>query len=93
MLKKDHEEVKGILRKLKETKESEMKKREELFLKLRIELVPHMKKPRKAPFIHLDGAERGSRARAEPYLERKKGKAVAKTQPQTKKRPNRERGS
>lgn len=43
MLKKDHEEVKGILGKLKETKESEMKKREELFLKLRIELVPHMK--------------------------------------------------
>jgi hemerythrin-like domain-containing protein len=43
MLKKDHEEVKGILGKLKETKESELKKREEVFLKLRIELVPHMK--------------------------------------------------
>jgi len=43
MLKKDHEEVKGILGKLKETKESEPKKREEVFLKLRIELVPHMK--------------------------------------------------
>jgi hemerythrin-like domain-containing protein len=41
MLKKDHVEVKGILGKLKETKES--KKREELFLKLRMELVPHMK--------------------------------------------------
>jgi len=43
MLKKDHEEVKGILGMLKETKESELKKREEVFLKLRIELVPHMK--------------------------------------------------
>jgi hypothetical protein len=43
ILKKDHEEVKGILGKLKETKESAPKKREELFQKLRTELVPHMK--------------------------------------------------
>ena len=43
MLKKDHAEVKGILGKLEETKEGELKKREELFLKLRTELVPHMK--------------------------------------------------
>ena len=41
MLKKDHVEVKGILGQLTETKEA--KKREELFLKLRQELVPHMK--------------------------------------------------
>ena len=41
MLKKDHVEVKGLLGQLTETKES--KKREELFLKLREELVPHMK--------------------------------------------------
>jgi len=41
MLKKDHVEVKGILGQLTETKES--KKREELFQKLREELVPHMK--------------------------------------------------
>ena len=43
MLKKDHAEVKGILGQLKETKESASKKREELFQKLREELVPHMK--------------------------------------------------
>jgi hypothetical protein len=43
MLKKDHEEVKGILEQLKSTKESASKKREELFQKLREELVPHMK--------------------------------------------------
>ena len=43
MLKKDHEEVKGILGQLKETKESASKKREELFQKLKVELVPHMK--------------------------------------------------
>jgi hemerythrin-like domain-containing protein len=43
ILTKDHEEVKGILGKLKETKESAPKKREELFQKLRTELVPHMK--------------------------------------------------
>jgi len=42
-LKKDHKEVKGILGQLKETKKSAPKKREELFQKLRIELVPHMK--------------------------------------------------
>ena len=41
MLKKDHVEVKGILGQLTETKEA--KKREELFLKLKQELVPHMK--------------------------------------------------
>jgi hemerythrin superfamily protein len=41
MLKKDHVEVKGILAQLVETKET--KKREELFQKLREELVPHMK--------------------------------------------------
>src|SRR5512141_1732581 len=43
MLKKDHEEVKGLLGQLKETKESDSKKREELFQKLTEELVPHMK--------------------------------------------------
>jgi hemerythrin-like domain-containing protein len=43
MLKKDHKEVKGILRQLKETKEKESSKREDLFQKLRKELVPHMK--------------------------------------------------
>lgn len=41
MLKKDHEEVKGILGQLTETKAA--KKREDLFQKLREELVPHMK--------------------------------------------------
>lgn len=41
MLKKDHVEVKGILAQFKETKDS--KKREELFQKLKQELVPHMK--------------------------------------------------
>ena len=41
MLKKDHIEVKGILGQLTDTKEG--KKREELFKKLREELVPHMK--------------------------------------------------
>jgi iron-sulfur cluster repair protein YtfE (RIC family) len=43
LLKKDHAEVKGILGQFKETKESAPKKREELFKKLREELVPHMK--------------------------------------------------
>jgi hemerythrin-like domain-containing protein len=43
MLKKDHEEVKGILGQLKKTKEKESSKREDLFQKLREELVPHMK--------------------------------------------------
>lgn len=41
ILKKDHVEVKGILGQLTETKE--LKKREELFKKLKEELVPHMK--------------------------------------------------
>lgn len=40
-LKKDHVEQKGILGQLTETKEA--KKREELFKKLREELIPHIK--------------------------------------------------
>ena len=43
MLKEDHKKVKGILGSIKGTKESAPKKREELFQKLREELVPHMK--------------------------------------------------
>lgn len=44
MLKKDHEEVTGILGKLAETIENASKKPEELFQKLRTaELAPHMK--------------------------------------------------
>lgn len=43
LLKKDHRELKGILGQLKESKESAVKKREELFRKLTEELVPHMK--------------------------------------------------
>ncbi len=43
MLKKDHEEVKGLLGQLKEAKGNGAKKREELFQKLTEELVPHMK--------------------------------------------------
>jgi hemerythrin-like domain-containing protein len=43
ILKKDHQEVRGILGQLKESKETALKKREELFQKLREELVPHMK--------------------------------------------------
>lgn len=42
MLKKDHKEVKSILRQLDET-ETKSKKRDELFQKLKEELVPHMK--------------------------------------------------
>ena len=42
MLKKDHKEVKGILGQLKET-ENKSKERDELFQKLKEELVPHMK--------------------------------------------------
>lgn len=43
MFKDDHKKVKGILGSIKETKESAPKKREELFQKLKEELVPHMK--------------------------------------------------
>jgi hemerythrin-like domain-containing protein len=42
MLKKDHKEVKGILTQLEETG-NKSKKRDELFQKLKEELVPHMK--------------------------------------------------
>ena len=42
MLKKDQKEVKGILGQLEET-ENKSKKRDELFQKLKEELVPHMK--------------------------------------------------
>ena len=43
MLTEDHVAVKGLLGQLTSTKKSAPKKREELFQKLRTELVPHMK--------------------------------------------------
>ena len=41
-LRKDHEEVNGILEQLKATSKNAQKKREELFQKLKMELIPHM---------------------------------------------------
>ena len=52
-LKKEHVKVKGILGQLKETKENAPKKREELFQKLRVELVPHMKAEERAFYPRL----------------------------------------
>lgn len=43
LLKKEHVELKGILQELKETKDKDSSKREDLFQTLREELVPHMK--------------------------------------------------
>ncbi len=68
MLKKDHAEVKGILGKLKETKESSPKKREELFQKLRTELVPHMKAEESAFYKPLM-AKKGAREDAMEGME------------------------
>ena len=42
-LKKDHDEVKGILEKLKESSKTAEKTREKLFVQLKQELVPHLK--------------------------------------------------
>jgi len=46
-LQKDHEEVKGILKHLKETSARASKSREDLFSKLKKEIVPHMKSEEK----------------------------------------------
>ncbi len=43
MLREDHKKVKGILKSIDDTKKTAPKKREELFQKLKEELVPHMK--------------------------------------------------
>ena len=61
MLKKDHAELKEILGQLEETKESAPKKREQLFQKLREELVPHMKAEESTFYPSLDSEERGTR--------------------------------
>jgi hemerythrin-like domain-containing protein len=42
-LEKDHEEVQEILKKLQETSKTAVKSKEDLFMKLKQELVPHMK--------------------------------------------------
>ena len=42
-LEKDHEEVKELLEKLQSTSKSAMKSKEDLFLKFKQELIPHMK--------------------------------------------------
>lgn len=43
LLKEEHEQVKEILEQLDETDESDIETREQLFKKLKSELVPHMK--------------------------------------------------
>ncbi len=43
ILEKDHEEVKGILDKLESQSKGSAKSKEDLFLKLKEELIPHMK--------------------------------------------------
>jgi hemerythrin-like domain-containing protein len=43
MLEKEHEEVKGILAKLESQSKGSAKTKEDLFLKLKEELIPHMK--------------------------------------------------
>ncbi|RJQ87540.1 MAG: hemerythrin domain-containing protein [Desulfobacteraceae bacterium] len=46
-LEKDHEEVKDILDQLENTSERAVKKKEDLFMKLKQELMPHMKSEEK----------------------------------------------
>lgn len=41
ILKKDHEEVKSLFQQLKETGNGDAKKREELFAKVKTEIIPH----------------------------------------------------
>ncbi len=41
ILKKDHEEVKSLFQQLKETENGDAKKREELFAKVKTEIIPH----------------------------------------------------
>lgn len=57
MLKKDHEVVKHLLEQLVATKASAPKKRDELFQKLRKELVPHMKAEESAFYPRLVAKE------------------------------------
>lgn len=68
MLKKDHQEIKGILGQLKESKETSLKKREELFQKLTEELVPHMKAEEKT-FYHPLAAKEEAREDAMEGIE------------------------
>lgn len=42
-LEKDHEKVKGILEELKDTSKTAVKTKEDLLLKLKAELIPHMR--------------------------------------------------
>ncbi|MFW5636309.1 MAG: hemerythrin domain-containing protein [Thermodesulfobacteriota bacterium] len=48
LLKKDHEEVKSLLKQLKETKNGDAKKREELFAEVKKEIQPHQAGEEKA---------------------------------------------
>lgn len=47
-IKKDHQEVKDILQKIKKTGDGATKERENLFSKLKMEIMPHMKAEEKA---------------------------------------------
>jgi hemerythrin-like domain-containing protein len=58
MLEKEHEEVKGILAKLESQSKGSAKTKEDLFLKLKEELIPHMKGEEKHFYPALkDGGE------------------------------------
>ena len=48
LLKKDHRELMEILDQLKETSDRSSKKREDLFMQLKQEIVPHMRAEEKA---------------------------------------------
>lgn len=48
LIKKDHRELEEILNQLKETSDRSFKKREDLFMQLKQEIVPHMRAEEKA---------------------------------------------
>ena len=67
-LKKDHEEVKGILGKLNDSSDGAVKTREKLFAKLKEELIPHLKAEESA-FYPILKDKKGARKKALESME------------------------
>ncbi len=77
-LEKDHEEVKGILEKLESTSKTAVKKKEDLFMKLKQELIPHMKGEEKHFYPALDHDEKAREVALESLEEHHVAEMVLK---------------
>lgn len=77
-LEKDHEEVKGILEKLESKSKTAVKGKEDLFMKLKQELIPHMKGEEKHLYPALNSDKKAHKLALEALEEHHVAETVLK---------------